>query len=767
MKQHYNSSRRKNNAKLIISIVLILLIFAGGANVFSVYYSSQLDDSKIVSPSAKLKIIDAEGSELLYRSSLNEYVKYDQISPNIINAFVALEDKRFFKHKGLDYYRIGGAIVHNIKAKRLKEGASTISQQLAKNTQLSNEKTFERKIREMRITRQIEKKYSKESILEMYLNAIYFGNGIYGIGKACKTIFAKPAREITLPEAAMLAGIVRSPGRNSPLNNIENAEKRKNLALSVMMENQFISKTEYEQAKNYVYSKPVLPEEQRYDRKYAYCAISEAAKILGITEKELIENNYTIQTYMDNGLQEATDRAIASQILKRADASGEIPTCILVVDNFTLGVTAFSANFDYNIFLLTRQPGSCIKPFISYIPALEKGVITPASPVVDEPRSYNGYAPKNYRDSYYGKTDIETAVAKSLNSVPVELASGLGLDYCKEKASAMGLSFSGGDNNLSLALGGMEYGVTPLQLSEAYAAIARMGNKGNAAFVQKIYGPNNELVYTNDSISRQVISPSSAYLMTEMLKQTTERGTARKLSALGYPIAAKTGTVGYEKSELNSDAWCLSYTGEHTVCVWSGNLTQKKEERLPKDYTGGSMPALISRFVYENLYKQSKPKDFEPPEDVVKLDIDLKAREEQQQLYLACPFTPPASVKSYYFSIYNAPSEYSNIYDVILPPDFAVGFIEGAPRITFTASANQSYQIVKEYLDSKTIVDEIAGFEGLYEFYDEDNTDTGLIRYRLIVQNEYGGSAESAAQSVLISGYEHRFPFERFRWRLQ
>jgi len=762
------SKAKKRKPKTIKNIIVFLLIITaimGSISFLETFFGAGLNDEKIKSPSAKAKVLDSQGEEVLYHSSLNEYTEYKDISPNIVNAFVALEDKRFFRHKGVDFYRIGGALVHNIKAGCIKEGASTISQQLAKNTQLDSKKTLERKLKEVRIARQIEKKYKKEAILEMYLNAIYFGNGIYGIDKACKTLFDKEPKDIEIAEAAMLAGIVRSPNSNSPLNNLDNAQKRMSLTLNVMLKNDFINATDYNTAIKYSYQKPVLDENNKYSGKYAIAAIAQAAKILGITEKALIENNFVIHTYMDKSLQQSTDRAIAISALKNEKTGQEIPGYILVVDNNTFGVSAFSANFDYNIFLLRRQPGSCIKPIISYTPALEQGLITPASIVIDQPKSYNGYNPKNYRGTYYGRTYISTAVSKSLNSVPVALLNDLGLNYSMQVASDMGLYFTGGDNNLALGLGGMQYGVTPLEITQAYATLASLGKNKAVNFISRIYGPNGELHYENTSAFKQAITPSVAYLMTDMLRGAVASGTARKLSSLGYQVAAKTGTVGYSGSELNSDAWCMSYTTAHTVSVWCGNLTQKAESRLPKSFTGGAIPTLISKYVYENLYTASKPKDFSIPSNIVMLDIDLKARDIQDELFLASPQTPAGFSKAFYFDIKNAPFEYSTLYDITMPEDFSVNLVDGVPKVSFTALRGQKYQIAKEYLDTKTIVTQIEGHEGHYEYFDEQNADSGLVRYRLIIENEYGGIEETSAQSVLLSSYERKFQFQHFQWR--
>lgn len=238
----------------MLFVLLAVAIIA--ATVFaSIYFSVKLDAEAVIAERAQVVFYDSSGKITEY-STLSRYVKYEDIGTDIINSFVALEDKRFFNHHGVDYYRTAGALVKNIKAGGYKEGGSTITQQLAKNTMLSSEKTIVRKIKEMKLAKDIEKNYSKEEILEMYLNAIYFGNGVYGIDSACKYYFDKKPSEVGIAESAILAGIVKSPQNYSPVNNPEKAKERMNLVLKLMYEQDYISETEYEQAKNYVYIKP-------------------------------------------------------------------------------------------------------------------------------------------------------------------------------------------------------------------------------------------------------------------------------------------------------------------------------------------------------------------------------------------------------------------------------------------------------------------------------------------------------------------------------
>lgn len=747
---------------IIVVIILSITILAISVGFLSIYARADLNDTKIIAPSAKAILKDKDGNEILYNSSFNKYTKYADISPNIINAFVTLEDKRFFRHNGLDYIRIGGAIVNNVRAGYFKEGASTISQQLAKNTQLSNEKTIERKIMEARIARQIENKYTKEEILEMYLNAIYFGNGIYGIEKACKIFFDKDPSQIDLYEAAMLAGIVKSPNNNSPLNNPENANARKNKVLSVLLANEKISKEEYQNALDKNFIKPENIKNEFITTYYANAALNEASHILGITEKSLIENNYTINTFLDPYVQRSIyDNFTRSDFIVKSTDDEIIPYYALILDNFSSGISGYHANFNYDLLNFRRQPGSAIKPILVYAPALEAKTVNPATPMIDEKMVFKGYSPNNYKNIYYGNTDIEEAVKKSINTIAVKVLNDTGLEYSKSKATEMGINFTDNDNSLSLALGGMEYGVTPLEITQAYSTLAKGGMSKNASFIKSIYDETGKLVYHNNNIDKRALSETSAYLMTDMLMKTAQSGTANKIGGYKFELAAKTGTVGYENSDLNSDAWCLSYTSEHTMNVWYGNYTQNKDTRLQKSLTGGSYPALLSKSIYQKLYQEKIPEDFRIPDGIISLEIDLKAREVENELYLASKLTPEEWKKPFLFSLGNAPNKYSTIFNLELPKDFEVKLYKNKPYISFTANPMLKYYIVKEYLDSNIIVEEIIEKDGEVNFIDNDNTQTGLIRYFLIVENEYGSKESIPPQSLLML---KSFSKSRFRF---
>lgn len=650
----------KTGKALRVFLFVVLLVIIGCISVFStIYFGAKLDADSLKAEKADIKLYAADNTEI-ESEFVSRYVKYDDISPNIINAFVALEDKRYFKHHGIDYYRSAGAVINNIKAGYKKEGGSTITQQLAKNTMLSSEKTITRKIKELKLARDIEKQFSKEEIMEMYLNAIYFGNGMYGIDSACRNYFNKSPADIDVAEAAYLAGIVKSPKNYSPISNLEKSTERKNLVLKLMKEQGILDEYQYEKSVKYVYAKP---EEKNLDLVMPYWlnAIVEGSQILGIGEKELMKGGYKIYTYFDKSVQNILYNAFLSGEYECVnDAANTASYSALLADNRNGGIAAYYCNFNTSLYNFRRQPASTIKPTVVYAPALEAKVITPASPVLDQKINIKGYSPENYGGNYLGWTDVKTALTNSSNSVSVSLLNEIGVENGKITAQKMGITFSEKDTGLSIALGGLENGVNFVELNSAYMSLANGGNHTENTFIKAIYDKNNRLIYSHETAFSRAVSEETAFLVTDMLCQTAKDGTARKLGGLGLTIAAKTGTNTYPQSKNNLDAWCVSFTPDVTLSVWYGTLENTAATAVST--TGGNYPALLSAYIYRSLNLKDKP--FAVPEGIVSLDIDSYARDVEHKLYLSNMYTPEECIKNVYFDSGNVPGEYSPYFDL-------------------------------------------------------------------------------------------------------
>lgn len=572
--------------------------------------------------------------------NLNDYTK---------NAFIAVEDKRFYEHDGIDLYRIVGAIKNNIISGRVKEGASTITQQLIKNTHLTGDKNASRKINEIRLARELEKRFSKDEILEMYVNTIYFGNNAYGIENAAKTYFGISASELSVSQSALLAGLVKAPTSYAPNNDLNKSTKRRNLVLKLMFEQGFISEKEYEKARHDVIDVTLIDKDKNYRKRYMHGAIQEACELLNITEKQLVGSRVKIYTYYRPEAQTVLENSIFSCGVKTA--GGNSAQCSgIIADNNSRGITAFCGTGRYNLYTMRRNIGSTAKPLAVYAPAIEEGIITPATPVNDEFTDFGDYAPRNYADKYYGWISMRSAVAKSLNCPAVKTLNALTPAKAREYLTKNGFSLHENDSNLSMALGAFTNGVTLKELVGGYVTLAAQGEYSPLRFIRKIETEKGDILYEHKAVCKRVFSKETAFLMTDMLKSVVTDGTAKKLKSY-FDIAAKTGTSGLQSSKNNTDAIVVSYTVKDTVAVWCGGYD---DDPLPSDITGGGAPAETAKKIYDLLYK-SPPPDFQKPEGIVRVYVDSEEFEKRHVVFRAEEGNKNAFAE--YFSAKNLPEK--------------------------------------------------------------------------------------------------------------
>ena len=564
-------------------ITLSIIAVAGLIVLFPVLHVNKfqrLNPDKLSLQNEQAAVIyDGAGAEI--ESFKTPVVSFYQIPKHTVDAFVSCEDKKFFSHGGVDYKRIAGAARRDIKSGKPKEGASTISQQVVKNTHLSGEKTVRRKLEEAKLAGELERKYSKEKILEIYLNRIYFGGDNVGIESAAQNYFGKPTEKLTLSESAMLAGIIPSPNRYSPAVSQEKAVERRDLALKIMLEDKKITQEEYAAA----ISEKI--EIKRNDgaaltpNNYPSAALAEAAELTGIPLNDFSKKNYKVYTFMDKAKQAALQETIAKR---------EPHILGILLDNQSGGVCAFYGKSKHDLRTIKRQPASAIKPVLVYAPALENNTIRADSLLDDIETDFNGYKPRNYENKYYGEISVKRAVETSSNIIAVKVLEYQGIPYAKAAAEKAGIIFHEKDDTLALALGGFTEGITPLSLCGAYSVFARGGTFKKPSFIRAVYGPSGNLLYQYANKEERVFSEGTSRIMTDILTGTVKRGTAKKLAPLPYRVAAKTGTA-------DNDAYCLSYTARHTVCVWAGTDGENGNA-----VTGGGLPTVISREIYEGIY---------------------------------------------------------------------------------------------------------------------------------------------------------------------
>lgn len=612
----------------------------------------ELDMNKLNRIRQTVTIYDSEGDVLAdgICSKNRIYTALEDIPEQTKAAFVSIEDKRFYSHGGIDYIRMLGAAKNNILSFEFKEGASTITQQLIKNTHLSNEKTFTRKFQEIRLAKQLEKEYSKDEILEAYLNVLYFGNNVYGIGQAARAYFNKNVSELDISESAALAGIINNPSRFNPVTNLAQAEKRRNIVLSRMVDNGKITKeqAEIEKKKELKVNKP----RENPLSVYIENVIAETAEKLDCLPEEVFEKKPRVTANINKRLFDAIFSSMSDILLNGAHDFRAI-----IVDNVASEIICDLGNV-YGTPTLLRQPGSAIKPFVSYAPALEKKSVYPVSIIKDERTDFNGYEPKNFGDTYYGNVTVAESLKYSLNIPAVKLTDMCGLPYSKSVASKFGLRFSDKDTGLAVALGGMTEGVTLKSLADAYATLARGGVYKKSEYVRSISIGEKTAYNKKSADGRHAVRTDTAFLLTDMLMKCAESGTAKKLSGFSN-VAAKTGTV--ERGDKNCDAYCVAYTPRYTVAVWFGN------DGEGKNIYGGKEPAAVAKTVLEILNDKSK---FEVPNTVERLAIDNKKLLDEGIVYLASPELPKRYCKQEYFSKSNLPSKYSYPESSELPFEF-------------------------------------------------------------------------------------------------
>ncbi len=641
-----------------------------------------LDPEKLLLNDNKITVYDRDGVSVENVSAFvrKQTVLIEDIPAHTKLAFISIEDKRFYSHNGFDVKRIAKAAWNNLIARSFKEGASTISQQLVKNTHLSQEKTIQRKLQEWKLTHTLEKRYTKDDILEKYLNSIYFGHSAFGIHAAAEFYFGKTPQELDLADSAILAGLVKSPNRYSPFKSPESCEKRKNCVLASMVANGVITEAEKENA-----TKKPLPimGEQLHNHGYLSFVFDELSAISEAYDLRL-NGNIEIFTGLDAVLQAeieciAQTKTDCDQSMMILDAqTGNFKACYSTVGN------------------IRRLPGSLIKPLLVYAPALEEDVLVPATPILDEKVNYGGYSPENYNGNYNGYVSVRECVAKSLNIPAVKILQSLGIAKGVYYLQKMGLPVDKDDHSLALALGGMKYGYTLRDIMNGYFTLQTGGIQKNAGFISEIV-LDGKTIYVRPQTFNRIFSEDSSYLMADMLKTTAKTGTAKKLHALPFDVAAKTGTVGTENG--NTDAYALSYTTRDVVGIWLGN-----KDNSPISHTGGGDPCNTLLQVNTILYEQYQNVNqtippFQMPTTVRRTLIDKITYDNAHCIQLADDLAPAEYYFEELFKVSALPSKKSAFFSIptILPP--TIDLSENGIRITLDISSPILYNYTIDRYD--------------------------------------------------------------------
>ncbi len=641
---------------ILFSLFLIGIVFAVGY-YFSATKEVSLSPEKLVFNEKTLLVYDGDGNAL--QSGVNSAVKQatplGEIPLHVRNAFIDTEDRRFFKHGGYDLKGIARAFLHNIKSSSFEQGASTISQQLIKNTHLSQEKTLKRKLQEWKLTRALERKYAKNEILERYLNTIYFGHSCFGITAASEFYFGKTPAKLSIAEGAILAGLVKSPNNYSPFKNPEACSRRKKIVLNGMHACGSITEKEKNEALN-----APLPASSpsKTDEGYLHFIFDELSSI---AEKYSFKLGGKIEifTYLDQALQQ--------EVEKIADGYQNSDKTLLVLDGRNRGYKACVSTVGN----IRRLPGSLIKPLLVYAPAIEEDILSPATPILDEKIDYNGYAPENYGNVYHGYVSARECVEKSLNIPAVKTLESLTVAKGASYLQKMGLPVEKEDESLALALGGMKNGYTLQDMLSAYSTLQNGGVFDACGFIASVK-INDKTVYGKPTVEQRVFSEATAYLMTDILRTTAQNGTAKKMRTLPFPVAAKTGTVGTETG--NTDAYALSYTALDCAAVWLGNA-----DNAAINATGGGAPCNLLYQIHQALFDKYEQEgktipDFPICPSVQSVALDKASYYDTHTLSLADDISPENQRVYELFKSSAIPLNKSTSFSnpVIFPPTLSV-----------------------------------------------------------------------------------------------
>ena len=703
---------RKNKGGILRALRWVLLLMVLAVLGFVLFMAAQLWDLDAWQDFDPANILGAQQSLILYDGENGEILrlhdKEDRVSiplsdvPDLVQkAFISAEDARFYEHPGVDVIRIVGAAWADIKAGGYVQGASTISQQLIKLSHLTADKTISRKLEEAVLACQMETRYSKDEILEMYLNYVYFGGGYYGIEAAALGYFGVHAKDLSVAQGAMLAGILKSPSNYAPHLDFEASLARRDTVLSLMAEYGYLDDQGLADAKGetmvILHDGTASEEGRNY---YVDAALQDAMEILQIDSETLLSGGYRIYTAMDSAIQNQCEAIFQQDDLFPGDAQGAI-----VVQEAGTGLiramvggrgaydTAMAFNRATDI---RRQPGSVIKPVIAYAPALEGYGYTAATMLLDEPTTFAEYSPRNFGNKYYGWVTLREAVTRSLNVPAVKVLSDIGVSAGKAFAQSCGIPFDPQDTSLTLALGGFTYGVSPLQIAGAYAAFASQGIYNTPTCIQRITDSTGKELYVYEPENRRVMSEQNAYILTSMLQSAIQEGTGHRLKDLDIPLAGKTGTVG--EGEGNRDAWMACYSADYAAAVWIGYDTSQ-DGALPQDATGGKYPALILEQLFQGLYQDRAPKGFSMPSGVNAYKLDKRTLEMFHEPVLATALTPSSAIQTEVFVEGTQPTAQSSYWVVPSPPgEFRVYLGgDGKPQIAFTGRESfAQYQLYRQ-----------------------------------------------------------------------
>ena len=587
--------------KWLLILFIWLALFSSIAVTWSLLNLPETESIQI-SRQPSITFLDKDGRIIAsYGDVYGQSIQFSDLPDNLINAVIVTEDKSFFSHPGVDFKGVIRAAYTNIKKRRIVQGGSTITQQLAKNLFLTPERSFTRKLHELILSFWLEMRFSKEQILSIYLNRVYLGSGTYGVQAASEKYFNKKVEDLSLYESAVIASLLKAPSKYNPIANFELSKKRASLVLNNMAKNNMISIKEVNKAKfnNTKYSKFTnAPKSTRY---FVDWLLPRVKSYIGEIEKDLI-----VRTTLDVKLQKIAEKSLINVNSKFESAEQSS----LVALDLNGGIIAMIGGTDYGdtqfnrVTQAKRQPGSAFKLFV-YLAGLESG-FSPNDTFIDSKIDIEGWSPKNYKNEYIGEVTLREAFSKSINTVAVKVSETIGREKVIDVAKSMGIT-SPILNSPSLALGTSE--VTLLELTSAYNVLANNGNGVFSYGIRSIEDTDGEMLFSRKLQGvGKVLESSTVGQMTRMMEQTIESGTGKN-AKLNRPAAGKTGT-----SQSLRDAWFVGFTSNIVVGVWFGNDNDSPMKKI----TGGTAPAILWKEFMTAAHQDIKPRGFSYESDETK-----------------------------------------------------------------------------------------------------------------------------------------------------
>ena len=740
----------------------VLLLGGAAAFYFGFHVASwqKLDIHKIIDLPQTGAIYDRNGQFVAKIQSAQNRVSVplSSVPKEVQNAFLAAEDLRFYQHPGIDPLRIFGALRANLRSGDYAEGASTITQQLIKLSHLSAQKTISRKLEEMYLALQLESRYSKDEILEMYLNFIYFGRGAYGIEAAAQAYFGVPAEQLSAAKAAVLAAVIKAPSAYAPHLHPRENRSRQEYILRTMRENGMLSEEAFEAAlKEDVTPIAQTAKSTQYGW-YIDAVLDEAESLLSMQAETLLGGGYHIYTALDTSQQQIIDGHFEPESsFPAAAADGVKPQAAMAcVDVNSGAVRCIVGGRAYEVqrglnraTQMRRQPGSALKPLAVYAPAIESHGYMTASVLSDTPQKFGNYAPRNSGNLYYGNVTIRTALKNSLNVAAVSLLNKIGVASARDYLQKTGIELDDRDWNLSLALGAMTYGVSPVQLAAAYAPFANGGTYYAPYFIERIEDAAGNVLYRHEAKGSRVLSAQTAYLMTSLLQSVTSSGTGAKLSQAGTPVAGKTGTVNMTGGG-NRDIWMAAYNSQLSAAFWMGFDNPDAGHKLQSWVSGGDYTAAMATRFFKSVYQDKEKPAFLQADGMVWLNIDAKAIEWAGEPMLATSLTPKAYSVSEVFLSSNRPTKNSNVWSAPRTPSafYVTHNSQGNPVLVITASDAGLYRIQRDAIGECIILNELYGSAGETLYYTDKKAALGVeYTYRIIPIN-----AELLNNGILLEG---------------